>query len=304
MSAFLQKSPLRRREFLATSALGLGAGAVFAAPVQHPDVTGEIGVTTGSFMPHITFEPAAGKQRMLDLPKVMRNDLGLRVIDFMSRTLESFEPRYLEKLRAACDENQCVVTNLKCNQPGLDMASTDDETRREALRIYKESIDAAQILGARWIRPVAGAGKNPDRGRLTDSYRELIEYGADKGIALLIENLGWVGREPNAIPEMIRQVGAGIFASPDTGNWPNDEVRYDGLAKAYPLAATTDFKAFQLEPDGSHPKYDLEKCFETGWNAGFRGPWAIEHFHENLPGLIAGFAEVRDRLKGWIADRA
>ncbi len=295
-----------RRHFLKFSSLALGAAALPAASKsahRHRDVEGEIGVTTGSFFSHITFAPAAGKLRLLDLPRIMRDELDMRVLDFMSRTLESFEPAYLDKLRKAADDHDCILTNLKCNQKGLDMASPDGEARKHAIKIYKESIDAAHHLGCRWIRPVAGAGKNPDRDRLTEAYRELIDYGGPKGVTLLIENTGWVSRDPDAIPSMIARVGEGLHASPDTGNWPDNATRYPGLAKAYPLAVTSDFKAFQLEPDGSHPKYDLKLCFDTGWDAGFRGPWCIEHFHENLPGLLAGFAAVRDKLRGWIAER-
>ena len=76
-----------------------------------------------------------------------------------------------------------------------------------------------------------------------------------------MENTGWVASDPDAIPDMIRRVGKGLAASPDTGNWSDNTLREAGLKQAYPLAATSDFKAFQLEPDGSHPKYDLEKCF-------------------------------------------
>jgi hypothetical protein len=130
----------------------------------------------------------------------------------------------------------------------------------------------------------------------------LIDYGVEKGISILIENTGWISKDADAIPDMIRRVGSGLFASPDTGNWADDSLRVAGLEAAYPLAATSDFKAFQLEADGSHPKYDLKKCFQIGWDAGFRGPWCIEHFHETLPGLITGFAEVRDRLRQWIAE--
>ena len=296
---------MNRRSFLKTSTLALGAAALPAGCSPRADVTGQVGVTTGSFMDHITFEPAKGRMRMLDLPKVMHNELDLHVIDFMSRTLESFEPAYLEKLRKACDDNLCVVTNLKCNQQGIDMAHPDDEKRNEALRIYKESIDAAQLLGARWIRPGAGGGrKGPDRLRLADAYRQLIDYGAPRDITVLIENTGWVSRDTGAIPEMIALVGEGLFASPDTGNWADDATRYPGLKAAYPLAATSDFKAFQLEPDLSHPKYNLEKCFAVGWDAGFRGPWCIEHFHENLPGLLEGFAHVAGLLRNWIAERS
>ena len=287
-----------RRHFLKTTALA--AAAPSFAKAEPNSVIGEIGVTTGSFMSHITYGQEAGKISMLDLPKVMRNDLDMRVIDFMSRTLESFEPAYLETLRKAVEENNCIATNLKCNQKGINMASTEEATRQEALRIYRESIDAAGLLGCRWIRPVAGGGKNPNRDLLVESYRELIDYGGERNIGILIENVGWIANDPDAIPDLIGRVGEGLLAGPDTGNWKDDETRYAGLTNAYPFAVTSDFKAFQLESDGSHPKYDLEKCFRTGWDVEFRGPWCIEHFNTDLDGLFAGFGEVRDRMRSWM----
>ena len=108
----------------------------------------------------------------------------MRVIDLMNRTMESFEPAYLEKLRKAGEDHGCVFSNLKLNQRGIDIASLNDEVRREGLRVYKESIDAAEVLGCRWVRPVAGGGKNPDREILAESFRELIDYGAEKGISI------------------------------------------------------------------------------------------------------------------------
>jgi hypothetical protein len=299
---------MTRREFLGAGSGFLGAAVMSpwaGAAEGLGSLAGEVGVTTGSFMRHITFEPAAGKLRLLDLPKLMRDELDMRVIDLMTRTMESFEPAYLDKLRQAAEENGCVLTNLKCNQPGLDMASADGETRAHALKIYRESIDAAERLGCRWVRPLAGAGKGgPDRELLAESYRELIEYGGPKGISLLIENTGWVANDAEAMPDMIGRVGEGLDASPDTGNWADDTIRYEGLAKAYPLAVTSDFKVFEREADGSHPKYDLRRCFDAGWDAGYRGPWCMEHFNKELPGLMAGFGEVRDELRGWISGRA
>ena len=297
----LPSYPTRRKFLLASGIAPPMIGVFCAGSIDSSDLFGKIGVTTGSFMKHITFEPAKGKQRMLDLPAMMRNDLDMQVIDFMSETLESFETSYLEKLRKACETNQCIVTNLKCNQKGINMGSLDPQVRKEALRVYRESIDAAEILGARWIRPAPGGGKNPNRDVLIESYRELIEYAAPKKISILIENVGWVSRDPNVIPDIIKRVGPGLLASPDTGNWPDDETRFEGLAKAYPLAATSDFKVFAYEPDGSHPRYDVKKCFQSGWEAGFRGPWCIEHFHADLAGLIEGFGKIRAQLLGWIA---
>ena len=40
-------------------------------------------------MRHLTVEPQAGKLRLLDLPRIMRDELGMRVIDLMTATLPS-----------------------------------------------------------------------------------------------------------------------------------------------------------------------------------------------------------------------
>lgn len=276
---------------------------VFALDDTPPlNLTGQVGITTGSFMRHLTIDHAPGKLRMLDLPKIMRDDLDMRVIDLMTATLPSFEPRYLDDFRSKAEKANCVITNLKMNQKGLDMTSPDPATRQHAITVYKQTIDAAHRLGCRWVRPIPGPNR-PDFTRLAAAYRELIDYAAPKNISLLIENFGWLTSDPNAIPTVIRMVGPGIDASPDTGNW-KDETRFDGLTKAFPLAVTCDFKAFMLEPDGSHKRYDLRQCFQTGWDAGYRGPWCLEHFNDTLKGQMAGFATLRDRLNKWMKENA
>jgi hypothetical protein len=147
-----------RRRFLQSVALaGISSPAFSESEPQ--SLTGEIGVTTGSFFSHITFESGvAGKIRMLDLPKIMRDELDMRVVDLMSRTLESFKPVYLEKMRSAAADHGCVISNLKLNQRGIDIASADAETRREGMRVYRESIDRSP--GPAGIR-IASASPNP-----------------------------------------------------------------------------------------------------------------------------------------------
>lgn len=264
---------------------------------KRDDLRGEIGITTGSFMKHIAFKSTKGKQTMLDLPAIMRDELDMRVIDLMTRTLESFEPAYLEKLRSRAERAGCVISNLKMNQRGLDMASADKSTREKALKEYRRTIDAAHRLGCRWVRPLPGSSK-PDLNRLADGFEALIDYAAPKDISLLIENNGWISKNPDAIPAMLAKVPNGLAAAPDTGNWAN-EVRFEGIKKAFPHAVTCDFKAYQLGPNGEHPRYDVKRCFQVAWDAGFRGPWCLEHFNETLPGLLKGFTQLRDWIKQW-----
>lgn len=243
-------------------------------------------------------EPRAGKLRLLDLPKLMREELDLRVIDLMTATLVSLEPGYCEQLRATADRAGCVLTNLKMNNPGLELGSADEAKHRHALAEYQRTMDAAARLGVRWVRPLPGP-KRPDLARLADGYRELMDYGAARGLGVLVENFGWMQGDPEAIPALIKAVGPALRAQPDTGNW-TDVARYEGLAKAFPFAVSCDFKAKELGADGAHAAYDLKRCFQIGWDAGFRGPWCFEHQHADLAQLLKNLALLRDQLRGWI----
>lgn len=292
---------ISRRTFLGTSLVGATAAQWLKADEPRPAVrslAGELGITTGSFMQHMRASPALHKTLLLDLPQKMRDELDMRVIDLMTATLPSVEPEYLDQLRSRAEKHGCVITNLKMNQTGIDMASPNPDARRKALDEYRRTIDAAQRLGCRWVRP-APQKNRPDLTLLAASYRQLIDYAGPKGISLLVENNAWMRDDPDAIPTIISAVGRGLAAAPDTGNWTED-VRYAGLAKAFPLAVTCDFKAFQFGPQGEHKQYDLKRCFQIGWDAGFRGPWCFEHFNDTLDGLWQGFARLRDMLREWM----
>ncbi len=266
----------------------------------HVDLARQLGVTTGSFVKHLSKTRAEGKLRLLDLPKIMRDDLDLKVLDLMTATIPSWEPDYLDELKGQATEAGCVITNLKMNQKDLDMASPDADTRKRSLDEYRRSIDAAQRLGCRWVRPLPGA-KRPDSKLYAAAYRELIEYAKPRGIELLIENNAWMQDDPDTIPQVIKDVGAGLHAQPDTGNW-TIKSRYDGLAKAFPLAVTCDFKAKEFGPNGDHSAYDLRRCFTIGWQSGFRGPWCFEHAHDELPELLRGLIRLRNLLRKWMAE--
>jgi hypothetical protein len=120
----------------------------------------------------------------------------------------------------------------------------------------------------------------------------------------LIENFGWLASDPAAIPDLVEAVGPGLAAQPDTGNWSNNMVRYEGLTRAFRYAVSCDFKARPLGPEGEHAEYDLKRCFDVGWDAGFRGPWCFEYQHTDLAELLRGLGILRDRLRQWIAARA
>ena len=293
---------MNRRDFIRFGSAAVALIPFAGSAAERVKLAGEVGVTTGSFVRHLAADAAPGKLRLLDLPRIMRDELGMKVIDLMTATLASMEPDYLDKLRAEADRAGCVLTNLKMTQKGLDVTSADAAVRKHALDEYKRTIDAAERLGVRWVRPLPGP-KRPDLAICAASYRELIEYAAPRGISLLIENYGWMQNDSDAIPEMIKATGKGLDAQPDTGNWKDNTVRYAGLARAFPLAVSCDFKARELGSDGQHDAYDLARCFSIGWDAGFRGPWCIEHFHTDLRELYREMRVLRDQLNAWMKAR-
>ncbi|MEO7651975.1 MAG: TIM barrel protein, partial [Bryobacteraceae bacterium] len=168
-----------------------------------------------------------------------------------------------------------------------------------AIATYKQSIDDAHLLGCRWAR-VLPLPERPDMPRYVAGLRELAEYTQSKKMRFLVENYGWMQGDVDAIPNLIRAIGRNVGAQPDTGNWTGETLRYAGLAKAFQHAVSCDFKAKELGPNGEHPAYDLHRCFETGWRAGFRGPWCIEYQHKDFATEVRGLRMVRDMLRGWM----
>jgi hypothetical protein len=290
---------MNRRDFL-EGVFGAAGMAALAprAPAAGANVTSvdrEVGITLGTFGRHLQ----SGTITLLDLPKLLREELDLRVIDLMTAAMPSLAPDYLEKLRAQGDRAGCVFTNLKMNQPGLEVASVDPALRRRALDEYKRTMKAAAQLGVRWVRPLPGRKQNDQHARLASAYRELIDFGGELGMTILLENVGWMKEEPEAIPAIIKATGPALRSQPDVGNWA-DAARYEGLAKAFPFAASCDFKVGPLDHEGGHRAYDLRRCFQIGWDAGFRGPWCLEHFHDDFPQLLRDLVSLREQLRAWM----
>ncbi|WP_298866897.1 TIM barrel protein [uncultured Gimesia sp.] len=298
---------LTRRNFLYTGSGAFVApflGTIAQARVNIKEPTAKsldesIGVTTSSMTYQMSAKPAKGKMTLLELPHILRNELGMRVIDLNTSTLASTDKKYLDQVRAAADKAGCVLTNLKMNQRNLDMNSDDAAVRNKALTTYKKSIDVASDLGLKWARPLPLA-KRPDMKIHVASYRELCDYGAERNVQMLVENYGWMQNDPASVVKLIKAIGDNVAACPDTGNWDSNALRYAGLKETFPIAVTCDFKARAMGPEGEHALYDLKRCFEIGWKAGFRGPWCFEHAHKDRKILFRDLAMLRDMLQAWM----
>ena len=292
---------MTRRGFLASCVAGYGGGSPYAAAQQRTELAGEVGVTTSSLGKHVALRPNAKQFALLDLPRVLRDSLDMRVIDLNTTTLGESGPAELGRLRNAAEKAGCFLTNLKMNQRDLNMESWDPAVRAHAIVGYKRSIDVAARLGCHWARPLPQA-ERPDWDTHVAGYRELADYAAEKGVEMLVENFGWMQDNVDALPRLVEAIGNNVAASPDIGNWDSEELRFQGLRKAFPLAVTCDFKARELTAEGEHYTYDLKRCFDIGWEAGFRGPWCLEHTNPDRAILFRELSLLRNGLREWMKE--
>lgn len=297
-----------RRQFLATGAALAGAATLQARPgvAQNAAWAGEVGLTTSSVFRQMAKGRADRFIGLLDLPRFMRDELGMKVIDLNSGTLGTNDPAQLEKFRGAVEKAGCAISNVKVNPVVLQVKvldlpfdHADRATRQKAVAGFKEWILAASRVGARWVRPFP-ADRKPEMSVMKESCTQLADYADGLKMALILENAGWMTSDANGIPDVIEALGGRLGAQPDTGSWENAELREAGLKNAFPYAVSCDFKFGKLGPAGEHKAYDLKHCFELSWRAGFRGPWVLEHADENTTGLVRDLARVRDWLKTWI----
>lgn len=277
-----------------------------ASPANHraAELTGAIGIVSASANAQLSGRATGRAFTLLDLPRILHDELDMKVLDLNTSSFPDFaktDRRYIDKLRTAAMDAGCVITNLKMNQRGFDMNSADQQVREKALAEYKRSIDIASQLGCRWARPLPGKDR-PNMAIHVASYRELCDYAAERDVQLLVENFGWMQSDADSVANLVKAIGKNVAAGVDTGNWDSNELRYQGLAKSFPLAATCDFKARRLGPRGEHQEYDLRRCFQIAWQAGFRGPWALEHANPETTVLMQDFAALRDMLRKWTTD--
>lgn len=297
-------SSLPRRQFLQLGAAGLATALVGrSAGKQYPPLPDFVGINVSSFARFNRSTDPAEHVDPYDVPKIMREELNIRVIDLVSTMLGTYDRAALEKLRKHADRAGCVISNLKVNIPDLRFDSEDPAKRRHALDEYKRWIEAATVLGIRWLRPFPAETK-PKWETLIAGYRELADHAAKFDITLLVENYKWLDREPDAIPQIISALGGRVRGQPDTLNWVDEPTRWKGLANAFPHAASCDYKVSNLGPEFEHPAYDLKRAFDLGYKAGFRGPWCIEHAAPNKAAMMRNMKWISSQLRAWTAASA
>jgi sugar phosphate isomerase/epimerase len=296
---------ITRRQFAATAAAGVAVmatgGSSFAAPGSNPATLSPL---------HAPFKSMRLSLAAYSLRKYLRQNwpsprkratkAAMTMLDFVDYCaklkLDGCEPtsyyfpnplstRYLREMR---ERIKRLHLEVSATAIGNDFCVKDGPARRRQLRLCRQWVDYAVVLGAPSIRIFAGhIPKGDTEGvaveRCIAGINESVKYAATKKVALALENHGGLTSTPRQMLKII----AGVKPSPyfgvnlDGGNFRTDDP-YRDLAKIAPYAVNAQLKVSVFRKGKREPA-DLKKTLHILKDAGYRGWVSLEYEEREEP---------------------
>lgn len=228
-----------------------------------------------------------GSESLLGLPSVLANH-GYHRLEIVSFHLRSRDAVYLGELR-----DQLNVSGVRLQTLLIDAGDiTDPQNGARDTRWIGGWIDTANELGAENARVIAGKQKaTPETmARSAAALRELLAVNAGSPMRLVTENWFDLLSSPEAVHELLDEMGGEIGLLGDFGNWSGPD-KYDALASIFGRAELCHAKAGF--GDGRLDEADYGACVGLAENAGYTGPYTLI-FDADQPGEWAGLAQERD----------
>lgn len=182
---------------------------------------------------------------------------------------------------------------------GNDFCLPEGSARQENLKMCRDWIDYAAVMGAPVIRIFAGNVPKGDKEeaaleRCIAGINQSLDYAATKGVSLALENHHGITSTADQMLKIIR----GVKPSPwfgvnfDGGNFQTEDP-YEDLAKIAPYAVNAQVKV-EVQPGGKKMPADLARVVKILKDANYRGFLVLEYEAE---GGADPFVAVPKHLK-------
>jgi sugar phosphate isomerase/epimerase len=195
---------------------------------------------------------------------------------------------YWEAFKKKCDEAGVDVGLIMCDALG-NLGDADPAAREAAVKNHYAWVDIASFLGAASIR-VNAAGEGTEEevaANAADGLSKIAQYGATKGVNIIVENHGGISSDGKWLAGVMDQVGMeNVGTLPDFGNFciegsPQDCVteydRYQGTAELMPYAKGVSAKSWDFDENGNETRMDFLRLMKIVKQSGFTGNVGIEY---------------------------
>jgi hypothetical protein len=218
-------------------------------------------------------QPATpGQLDIMDFPSMLASRYHIHNVEVQQIHFLSMEPSYFDKFHARLQKVNSRMVNmpLELDQSGyrgiISPCSPDPQTRAHAIDLTKQWIDRAAMIECPSIMPNQGMMLEGDLTPAIDALKQLGEYGASKGVSIILEPRG-----KTPIDTLVKVIkGAGIYANPDIGNFGNEENTERGLRIMYPLAKTVSHIKWNPE------RFNFATAIGISKEMGFKGVYSME----------------------------
>jgi sugar phosphate isomerase/epimerase len=292
-----------RREFMKASVAAVTMpGLSFASDTapNAPALPRRLSVLSYSFFGLLR----EGKIDVFGFMETCKYRYGLQAADLWNNFLSSTEESYLRKVRDALDERDLVVPNLACDQCHLWDANPD--IREKNYKNALAHLNAARILGARFVRFDAGADKMFDNSArdwtpeqfdfIVKRYREYAGYARDNGFKVGAESHWGPEAWWPSMRKLCQAVDHPAFAiCCHIGGWLGTQEEKDTADR-------------ECVPWVAHTHIPWEVCqgplvekMNNLRNGGYQGYYSVEHHTGQNEYAEVGIqlAKVRAVMEGW-----
>ena len=200
---------------------------------------------------------------------------------------------YWTAFKQKCDDAGVSVGLIMCDRLG-DLGDSDADARNKAVENHHKWVDIAKFLGAHSIR-VNAAGKGSAEevaANAVAGLAKLGEYGASKGINIIVENHGGHSSDGKWLAGVMKKVGMdNVGTLPDFGNFciergpdgcVNEYDRYQGMKDLMPYAKGVSAKSHIFDENGNEVNSDFLKIMKIVKESGFKGHVGIEYEGKEL----------------------
>jgi sugar phosphate isomerase/epimerase len=192
-----------------------------------------------------------------------------------------------------CKKAGVSVSLIMCDGLG-NLADLNSKVRQNAVDKHAQWVDIAKLLGAHAIRVnLTGEGSEKElASNAVDGLTKLAEYGASKGINILVENHGGISSNGAWLADVMQRVNRNnVGTLPDFGNFcmehgPDGCVRsydpYQGVTELMPFAKGVSAKSHVFDTVGNEINIDFHKMMAIVKRSGYHGYIGIEYEGEIL----------------------
>jgi len=221
----------------------------------------------------------AKEVKLLDYPKLAREEFGLDIVELNSPFFDGTDDDYLTQLNANAAAAGVKMVHISVDGQG-NLAALDEDERKQAVANHAKWLEIGAKLGCGSIRGNAGgtdAAPDPEIQACVKSFKELAAIGEKLGVKFAMENHGGISRDAGPMVKVFRAVGSSwVGACPDFNNFAAD-IRYAALEDVAPWAVVVHAKMLEFDEAGEEKNIDIGRCIRIFEQVGYDGYYLIEY---------------------------